>query len=205
MSKPLFKRFIAIVGQPAEFIKEMEDVMKAHSAISGVLSSYSVLYENLSEIFKKDLTIESFKSNEKFSSPIRITDHEPRAFYAKMGRGIFGVSQFVGATFQTPKELLDYFEKKVGAKAYGEGWLQSLLLERMVVADRGVFLLKDVTVDQLEALKAVYGKSIAVVQVFEGENQEPLELADVLVSKTDNVNEETIKVMNELKEKWKTK
>jgi|GEM_PF-5307157 len=204
MTQNTFKRFISIVGQPTEFIKEMEEVMKAHSAISGVLSSYSVLYENLSEIFKRDLSFESLSSDEKFPSAITITAHEPRTFYSKMGRGVFGVSEFVGATFQTPRELLEFFEKKVGAKAYGEGWLKSLLLERMVNSGRGVYLVKDVTLNDLEALKAVYGDMLAVVQVAEGD-ESISDVADVLAQKTDNVNEETIKVMSELKEKWKIK
>lgn len=197
------KRFIVLVGQNHEFINKIADEMKSLSAVSDVLSGYSVLYENIQEIFKKKLSKDWFKEKEEFNPPIQITEHDVRAFYSKIGNGVFAVSNFAGATLKTPQELLDFFEKKVGAKAYGEYWIQSALLERMHALNASVYLVKDVNNDIAESIKIVFGKRVAIVQVVNSDEEDSLDIADIKTSaELEDIKQETINILSKLKEKW---
>lgn len=202
------KKYIAFVNQHPDFIKESASFMKSVSAISGILSEGSVLHDILPEIFKKHLKADSFATNEKFAAPIQITEHDVRAFYSKIGKGIFAAGHFVGATLNTPQELYEFFDKKVGAKAFGSDWLFSSLLERMMFANKGVYLLLEVSNEKLKNLKEVYKNDLAIVQVIDPEGEEVLELTDVTIElrpSPEETQKETATLLNTLKEKWKHK
>lgn len=199
------KRLLVFVGKDADYVEQFEAEAKKLSAITGVVSKYSTVCSLLREIFKRQLKSDSFVKNEAFATPLVMTAQDARLFYSKVADGVHAVQSFEGASFKDPQELLDYFEKKVGAKAYGEDWLFKTVLKSIIDSAPGVYLVKGASDQDITTLKKLYGDSLFIAQQTAGGDEEVKADVDEIVSTQENINTSTIALLTSMKSKWTSK
>jgi len=198
------KKLVILIGD-AETVATYDGLLmtvgksKTEKAFAGRLSYNEPLEDIMSEIFSAP--IRRFPST---TMDVTINENHLRRFFGKMNRGIFSITNYIGKRLDSACQILDYFENRVGATAFGGGWLGKMFLDKYNNLPAGVYLVSDALVPQARILQALLPNEAEIVHIV-GDGQTKLENALAVEPKTnDRATKKSItELLEQLNNKWK--
>ena len=160
------KKFIFLLGKKEEQSIEVAKMLSDLGAVNSCLSYSDGYKAPLLEAmrWKNDYLLENKKQN------LVLKAHHVRHFLSKLGAGSFAVGRYDGMEFDSPLELVQYFQKKVIPNTVGNRWVMQQLIQKMQLAPNGVHLVHDINPVIASELKdLVLGGYI--VQVVESKDE----------------------------------
>lgn len=161
----------------------MKKPIKKLITVIGEDDAKRVATKTFSEQVKKTITLRGLvmedllgalgtKLEQELTSPFVVNSHHVRAFFSKLQLGIHAVQEYVGKSLNTKEEVLDFFLNHIGNKAFGEDWLIKQALDFFKDEKAGIFLITDLTSEEIAKIKLTLNSNLLVVYAGESSDEQ---------------------------------